>query len=359
MSDELKYDENSPRVKEGVMKNMLLIGCISISMIFIGLSSGYLVTRADNFWVKITPPTWFYISTLFVVLASITFHFSYKSAQKNNNKNLKSFLCLTFLFGGMFVYSQFKGWGQLKDTGNFMVGNIMSKSIYADEYAVGIDGEMLDYDGVDYLLYGKPLEKDNYEKLVAYCREIEQTERETHIYKLDDFPQFSIFKKIGEEFVQLEYAQNQFYATHNGERHLMSIDNNVRELQQFARNIAEERGDFMLVGRYGEDFAIQYAGEELTYKNRVLAHSTGPLSDEEMLDLELSRNSASSYVYIISGMHLLHLFGGILYLLVLLTKALRNKYNSDNYLKIKGGAIYWHFLGGLWIYLFLFFIFIH
>ena len=359
MSDELKYDENSPRVKEGVMKNMLLIGCISISMIFIGLSSGYLVTRADNFWVKITPPTWFYISSLFVLLASVTFHFAYKGAQNDNQKTLKRFLLLTAILGGAFVYSQFKGYSQLRKEGNSVVGNIMSKSLYGDEYAVGIDGEMLDYDGIDYLMYGKPLEEDRYKKMVAYCKEIERTDRHKHIYNLDGFPEFSIFKKMGDEFVQLEYAQNQFYAMHNGELHLISIDYNARELQQFARNIAKERGDFMLVGKYGVDYTIQYAGEELEYKDRKLFHSTGPLSDEEMLDLELSRNSASSYVYIISFMHLLHLLGGMVYLLVILTKALRNNYNSDNYLKIKGGAIYWHFLGGLWIYLFLFFIFIH
>jgi cytochrome c oxidase subunit 3 len=65
-------------------------------------------------------------------------------------------------------------------------------------------------------------------------------------------------------------------------------------------------------------------------------------------------NPSGSFVYIISGLHLAHLAGGILYLLYVITKAIRDRNSSENYLAVQLCATYWHFLGGLWIYLFVF-----
>jgi cytochrome c oxidase subunit 3 len=64
-------------------------------------------------------------------------------------------------------------------------------------------------------------------------------------------------------------------------------------------------------------------------------------------------------MYILTGLHLVHLFGGLLYLIALLIGAFKNKFDKDNYLKLQLGGIYWHFLDGLWIYLLLFLQFIH
>jgi len=65
-------------------------------------------------------------------------------------------------------------------------------------------------------------------------------------------------------------------------------------------------------------------------------------------------NPSGSFLYIISGLHLLHLAGGILYLLYVITRAIMDKINSKNYLAVQLCATYWHFLGALWIYLFVF-----
>ena len=69
-------------------------------------------------------------------------------------------------------------------------------------------------------------------------------------------------------------------------------------------------------------------------------------------------NAAGSFLYILTGLHLLHLAGGFLALLWVWVKSLREKYNSENLLGIKLCAIFWHFLGALWIYLFLFLLFV-
>lgn len=69
-------------------------------------------------------------------------------------------------------------------------------------------------------------------------------------------------------------------------------------------------------------------------------------------------NASGSFLYVLTGLHLLHLFGGLICLIFVLTKTLLGRYSADNMLGIKLCAIYWHFLDGLWIYLFLFLFFI-
>ena len=65
-------------------------------------------------------------------------------------------------------------------------------------------------------------------------------------------------------------------------------------------------------------------------------------------------NASGSFLYLIALTHLAHMIGGLIALLVSLTKALLKKYSSSNYLGLELTAIYWHFLDLLWIYLFLF-----
>jgi cytochrome c oxidase subunit 3 len=65
-------------------------------------------------------------------------------------------------------------------------------------------------------------------------------------------------------------------------------------------------------------------------------------------------NASGSFLYLIAVVHLLHLFGGLIALLITLTKSLRKRYNAQDYVGIELSAIYWHFLDALWIYLFLF-----
>ncbi len=65
-------------------------------------------------------------------------------------------------------------------------------------------------------------------------------------------------------------------------------------------------------------------------------------------------NASGSFLYVIALMHLLHMAGGLIALVVSLTKSLLKKYSSADNLGIELTAIYWHFLDLLWVYLFLF-----
>lgn len=69
-------------------------------------------------------------------------------------------------------------------------------------------------------------------------------------------------------------------------------------------------------------------------------------------------NTAISWVYVITFLHWLHLISGLLVLLFTLHKARTGKYTAENYQGVVVSGIYWHFLDGLWLYLFLFLSFI-
>jgi cytochrome c oxidase subunit III len=62
----------------------------------------------------------------------------------------------------------------------------------------------------------------------------------------------------------------------------------------------------------------------------------------------------STFLYLVVCAHLAHLFGGIISLFIIIYNHFKQKYNSSQFLGIELGAMYWHFLDALWIYLFLF-----
>ena len=65
-------------------------------------------------------------------------------------------------------------------------------------------------------------------------------------------------------------------------------------------------------------------------------------------------NPSGSFLYILTGLHGLHLVSAIVYLVILLVAAYRFKIHSKSLAQIEMCATYWHFLGGLWLYLFIF-----
>jgi cytochrome c oxidase subunit 3 len=62
----------------------------------------------------------------------------------------------------------------------------------------------------------------------------------------------------------------------------------------------------------------------------------------------------TSFLYLIVGSHLVHLFGGIIVLLVIIYNHFKQKYHAGQTLGLELGATFWHFVDALWIYLFLF-----
>jgi cytochrome c oxidase subunit III len=83
------------------------------------------------------------------------------------------------------------------------------------------------------------------------------------------------------------------------------------------------------------------------------------LAWEKMVDMNYyfagsGSNSSSSFIYVLTGFHGLHIVSGIVFLLIVLVSAFRYNVHSKNMLRIEMCSTYWHFLGGLWLYLFVF-----
>lgn len=78
------------------------------------------------------------------------------------------------------------------------------------------------------------------------------------------------------------------------------------------------------------------------------------------------RGNTGTYLYFISGFHALHVLGGLFFMGYYLVKAIRRSYDpvkqlihstDPNRTRPLGlMAIYWHFVDGLWLYLYLFFL---
>lgn len=71
----------------------------------------------------------------------------------------------------------------------------------------------------------------------------------------------------------------------------------------------------------------------------------------------VSNYASGSFIYVFTGLHALHLVSGIIFLLITVVSAFRMKIHSKNLVQIEMCMTYWHFLGGLWVYLYVFLLF--
>jgi cytochrome c oxidase subunit 3 len=74
--------------------------------------------------------------------------------------------------------------------------------------------------------------------------------------------------------------------------------------------------------------------------------------------VKVEGSGAGVFFIIIFGLHALHVLGGIVGLLVLFFKSFSSRLRSYDPVPVEVAATYWHFVDGLWIYLFLFFLWI-
>lgn len=83
--------------------------------------------------------------------------------------------------------------------------------------------------------------------------------------------------------------------------------------------------------------------------------------DMQAIGVELVGNPSGSFIYVISGVHAAHVIGGIAAFSVALLHAfsLPHKVTPARKLRFELTLTYWHFVGALWVYLFLFFILNH
>jgi len=120
--------ENNKRLKAGKMLMYLYI--ISVMMIFAGLTSAYIVRRAEGNWRYFELPIAFYLSTFVILLSSFTLHLAWTAAKKNEFSKISLYLIITLVLGICFAFSQFIGWQQLVQIKVHLVGNPSESFLY-------------------------------------------------------------------------------------------------------------------------------------------------------------------------------------------------------------------------------------
>jgi len=68
----------------------------------------------------------------------------------------------------------------------------------------------------------------------------------------------------------------------------------------------------------------------------------------------INPNASISFVYVITGVHLLHIFAGLVLLVSSLVKSYRNTPQVLNLFSMDLSSIFWHFVDIVWIYLYVF-----
>ena len=67
---------------------------------------------------------------------------------------------------------------------------------------------------------------------------------------------------------------------------------------------------------------------------------------------QISTNAYGSAFFAMTGFHGLHVFGGLMVMLVILGRATRGAYSAENHAGVEVAAYYWHFVDFVWIGLF-------
>ena len=105
-------------------KLILLFAMVSMTMMFAGLTSAFVVSRSRVDWLKdFELPTAFYYSTIAIIGCSVTFHLAKKSIKNNKHNATTRYLLGTLGLGILFVILQFAGFGQIVESGYYFTGS--------------------------------------------------------------------------------------------------------------------------------------------------------------------------------------------------------------------------------------------
>ncbi len=126
-------EQEYKQAKRKSAKPMLWVSMISMTMMFAGLTSAYVVSRKRNDWVSFNLPNAFYISTVLIILSSITFILAKYFIKKDNRQLTTVLLLSTLLLGLGFIYYQLEGFKELFNAGLVFAGaesTVKSSFIY-------------------------------------------------------------------------------------------------------------------------------------------------------------------------------------------------------------------------------------
>jgi len=112
------------------VKFILWLFLVSIIMLFASQTSAYLVRRAEGNWLEFDMPVIFWYSTGVLLVSSLMMQWAYFAAKKDQFKQLKIAISITFVLGLIFLYMQFEGWKELVKMNVYFVGNPSGSFFY-------------------------------------------------------------------------------------------------------------------------------------------------------------------------------------------------------------------------------------
>ena len=344
-------DGNKEQIGKAKM-NLVYVGIFSVVMFFAGLISAYVVSMGDSFWLKVPMPNAFWISTTLILISSLTLILGLRFARSGNTGGLKSMMGITFVLGLAFVYFQFKGYSELVDDGVHFSFNriVVTDGRYGDYFEIEKDGKYVEVNGNDFFLSGEKMSEAEMKDLQSFMKQFKNPSDDMK-FDVKEYGDYKILFKNRE--LTLKDGE---LLTLKGEP-LQILD--AERLSFLAVNICDGRGDFFVRGEMGKDFHVYYKGKELSYENRELIYQGAKLDPYLQVKALESYDTASSFLYIITFAHLLHVIITVLFLLRAVIFSFSGKINANNTIRLQMTGIFWHFLGLLWVILLLFLLFIH
>ena len=412
-----KFDSN--KQKEKVYSSLVYVGIISSIMLFAGLSSAVLVRKMDKFWVNIHLPNEFLISTILIIISSLFLIIAFKAAKKGSIKSLKRFVLISLLFGIGFGVFQYKGWTSYYNNGNAVKSFITYVyGQYGDAFKVYYNDSPIEYDGENYQINQQNISVTKLDSVKAFVKEIAS---KSDFYNGSDLVMssysepFTFFSVRDKEFLNVDENSLLFFKG-------KPLSENMKdELFKFAYGLYNDHPFFMLKGEYGKDFSVSLNGEELIYDKKKLYFPERVLTIEEkeiinqkvpqggqeyelmngkvyLLGKEISdfegnfmfkqeveikiinqewyrmqeelnsnqyaeffqtANVSSSFVWVMTFIHFVHLLFSLVGLSVVYNRSKKGSYGVENVAGLKAISIFWHFVGVLWLYLYIFLEFIN
>lgn len=121
---------NAPKNKIHPHKYSLWIAMASITMMFIGFTSAYVVKRSQANWLSFQLPTIFYVSTVLILLSSLTIFLAGRQFRARHMGAYKQLITLTALLGIGFAVCQFIGFADMKNHGLALDSTVSASFIY-------------------------------------------------------------------------------------------------------------------------------------------------------------------------------------------------------------------------------------
>lgn len=111
-------------------KFTLWVAIASISMMFAGLTSAYIVKESQANFLNFSLPLAFWYSTAAMIASSVTIWMAQKKFRNREMASYRKLITVTFILGLLFVALQVAGFGQLYKNGLTLTTNVSVSFLY-------------------------------------------------------------------------------------------------------------------------------------------------------------------------------------------------------------------------------------